>query len=1566
MESAPKLDTEGEEVGRQIDRVNLSKISVDLDPEKPASESTLEGTWGEYGEESQVSRRGAMEKFTEMSREVTRLSLKKGKTLTKRRKSLIRQFRTNSEMDKDTDIERDSFQSAISGNDDFDLSEFLKDGLLERRTTTGGPGKKVGVVFKNLTVEGIDATSSFVKTLPDAVKGTFGPDLYNLLTRFFPALRFGKLPPTRTLINDFTGSLRDGEMMLVLGRPGAGCSTFLKSIANNRSSFAAVLGDVSYGGISAEEQHKNFRGEVNYNPEDDQHFPTLTVEQTLRFALMNKTKKRDQDSIPIVIDGFLKMFGIGHTRNTFVGDEYVRGVSGGERKRVGIAETLTTKSSVVCWDNSTRGLDASTALDYVKALRVMTDASNRTAFVTLYQAGEGIYELMDKVMLIEQGRMLYQGPANQTKAYFENLGFYCPERSTTADFLTSLCDPVVRQFQPGREASTPKTAQELEIAFKSSDIYKEILQEVHDYEKQLQETDAADTRQFQKHVGESKSKTVSKRSSYTVSFVRQVLACTRREFWLLWGDKSSLYTKFFIITAVSLIVSSLFYGQSLGTGGAFARGGALFFSILFLGWIQLTQLMSAVSGRSIIARHKDYAFYRPSAVVIARVLVDFPVILAMLVIVAVVKYFLMGLDLDASKFFIYCLLIYAITISITAMYRMFAAFSATIDDSVRFGGIAFNILVFYVGYAIPKQALLNDSPWFGWLLYVNPVSYAYEAVLANEFSDRVMECSPEHLVPRGPNVDPKYQGCSLPGSQLGSNSVSGAQYLDYSFQFSRSHLWRNFGIVIAFTIAYIAITAIATEVFPFVTGGGGALVFKKSKRTKSMTKTQQKAQLRDEETGKIERIGDVSGVTTGRSSPTANNENAEFTGLSTRQRIFTWTDIEYTVPYGNGERKLLNKVTGYVKPGSMIALMGVSGSGKTTLLNTLAQRQAIGVVSGEALVDGRALPPDFQRGTGFCEQMDIHDSTATIREALEFSAILRQDRNIPREEKIAYVDQVINLLELEDIQDAIIGSLSVEQRKRLTIGVELAAKPSLLLFLDEPTSGLDSQAAFSIVRFLKKLSQAGQAIICTIHQPSSLLIQQFDTILALNPGGNTFYFGPVGENGSAVVDYFAERGAICPPKKNVAEFILETGAKASWRKGKRMDWSEEWRNSKELLQLQSEVKQIEAQRRELPLLETASSQYEYAAPITLQCWMLTKRLFVNYWRDSSYLYGKLFISVILGIFNGFTFWKLGNTISDMQNRMFTIFLIILLPPILMNGVLPKFFMNRMLWEARERPSRVYGWVAFCTANVVCELPAAVVTSVVYWVLWYFATGLPTDSSTAGYVFLMSMLFFIFQASWGQWICAFAPSFAVIGNVLPFFFVMVNLFNGIVRPYFSIPPFWRYWIYYANPVTWWLRGVLSATLPATQIICSPAELTHFNPPPGQTCTEYAGDFISSVARSGYLTNPDATTDCTYCAYSNGVEYMHTLNVYEGDKWKGFGIFLAFVVINWALVYFMIYTVRVRGWTFGFGTVIGIVEKGISWLEGLAKSNEAKSNESVKAKEGKVGKQSKVEEALGDSE
>ena len=183
--------------------------------------------------------------------------------------------------------------------------------------------------------------------------------------------------------------------------------------------------------------------------------------------------------------------------------------------------------------------------------------------------------------------------------------------------------------------------------------------------------------------------------------------------------------------------------------------------------------------------------------------------------------------------------------------------------------------------------------------------------------------------------------------------------------------------------------------------------------------------------------------------------------------IFSWRDVTYDIKIKKEERRILDHVDGWVKPGTLTALMGVSGAGKTTLLDVLATRVTMGVIGGDMYVDGRSRDDSFQRKTGYVQQQDLHLQTSTVREALNFSALLRQPAHVSRQEKLDYVDEVIKLLDMEAYADAVVGvpgeGLNVEQRKRLTIGVELAAKPELLLFLDEPTSGLDSQTSLSLI-----------------------------------------------------------------------------------------------------------------------------------------------------------------------------------------------------------------------------------------------------------------------------------------------------------------------------------------------------------------------------------------------------------------------------------------------------------------------------------------------------------------------
>lgn len=252
-----------------------------------------------------------------------------------------------------------------------------------------------------------------------------------------------------------------------------------------------------------------------------------------------------------VKDMLLRMLNISHTSQTYVGDEFVRGVSGGERKRVSIAEMMATRAHVLCFDNSTRGLDASTALDFIKAMRAMTDILGQTTFATLYQAGEGIYELFDKVLVLDKGRQVYYGPPAEARAYFENLGYRALPRQSTADYLTGCTDPNERQFAPGRSADdVPSSPEELEEAFQKSPQATETRDTLEKYNV-FMETEKQDQIAFREAVAAEKKRGVSKKSPYTVGFWGQVKALTKRQFQMRMQDK------FQLVTSYSLSVVSL-------------------------------------------------------------------------------------------------------------------------------------------------------------------------------------------------------------------------------------------------------------------------------------------------------------------------------------------------------------------------------------------------------------------------------------------------------------------------------------------------------------------------------------------------------------------------------------------------------------------------------------------------------------------------------------------------------------------------------------------------------------------------------------------------------------------------------------------------------------------------------------------------------------------------------------------------------------------------------------------------------------------------------------------------
>ena len=306
-----------------------------------------------------------------------------------------------------------------------------------------------------------------------------------------------------------------------------------------------------------------------------------------------------------------------------------------------------------------------------------------------------------------------------------------------------------------------------------------------------------------------------------------------------------------------------------------------------------------------------------------------------------------------------------------------------------------------------------------WIFYINALGLGFSSLMMNEFSRINMTCTGSSLIPNGPGYENiAHQVCTLSGSKAGSALVTGVDYIETSFQYNPHDLWRNWGIMVVLIVGFLLTNSWLGEFIKW--GAAGRTITYFARSTKERKELNDKLMVK-----KGERRRDDS-----------NNGGSELNIES--KAVLTWEDICYDVPVKSGQLRLLKHIYGYVKPGELTALMGASGAGKTTLLDVLAQRKNIGVISGQELIDGMPLSTDFQRGTSYAEQQDILESTQSVREAFRFSAELRQPYEVSKEEKYAYVEEVISLLEMEDIADAIIGDpeagLAVEQRKRVTIG----------------------------------------------------------------------------------------------------------------------------------------------------------------------------------------------------------------------------------------------------------------------------------------------------------------------------------------------------------------------------------------------------------------------------------------------------------------------------------------------------------------------------------------------------
>lgn len=370
-------------------------------------------------------------------------------------------------------------------SDDFDAKFWVKNlrKLMDSDPDYYKPAS-LGIAYRNLRASGVATDSDYQPTVTNFV-WKLGSELFRMLKKDDESRYFD-------ILKSMDGIMKPGEVTVVLGRPGSGCSTLLKTIASHTYGFkVGAESQITYDGLTPKDIENHHRGDVIYSAESDIHFPHLLVGDTLEFAARLRTPQNrgniDRETYAAHMAAvYMATYGLSHTRFTNVGNDYVRGVSGGERKRVSIAEASLSGASLQCWDNATRGLDAATALEFIRALKTSAAVLDATPLIAIYQCSQDAYDLFDNVVVLYEGYQIFFGKADTARKFFEDMGYICPQRQTTADFLTSITNPAERVIKPGFEDKVPRVAKDFESYWKNSVEYKQLTESIDQHMKEVE------------------------------------------------------------------------------------------------------------------------------------------------------------------------------------------------------------------------------------------------------------------------------------------------------------------------------------------------------------------------------------------------------------------------------------------------------------------------------------------------------------------------------------------------------------------------------------------------------------------------------------------------------------------------------------------------------------------------------------------------------------------------------------------------------------------------------------------------------------------------------------------------------------------------------------------------------------------------------------------------------------------------------------------------------------------------------------------------------------------------
>ncbi|RSL68705.1 hypothetical protein CEP54_002653 [Fusarium duplospermum] len=1176
--------------------------------------------------------------------------------------------------------------------------------------------------------------------------------------------------PPKEILRDIAADFQPGSLTAIIGTSGSGKTTLLDALSDRLANQARI----SQGTAIFNDSPRIHDIRHAYVTQKDVLLPTLTVRETLRYAadlrLPSSVTTRERYEL---VEDIINELGLQKCANTRIGNSQKQGCSGGEKRRVSIGVQLLANPSLLFLDEPTTGLDAANAFQLVATLRDMAQ-KGRTIIMTIHQPRSEIWSLLDNLLVLASGGLVFSGPISQALPWFETNGFSKPPFTNPADFIIDISSIYYRSPQLEEESTT-----------RINTLKSAWLVESQRHFPHLANTDCP--------LLKSPSQRIT---SQHRSQLQQLCILTKRTLKVTYRDPLSMVA--FIIEAIimGLAVGYMFYDLGRDQVGIRSRQGCLYVAASLQGYLVLIfETYRMTLDMPIFDREASERCVSPIAFVFSRRLArllteDLPVP----IIFSVLIYFMTGLDRQTGKFFIF----FAITLLNHYIAILCATACVIISRNFATASLIASLIYTLQSLASGMIVQIETIPaYVRWTRWVTYMFYTFSAYIGNEFQGSPYEC---------PFQDDQDTRCTRYSGDFVIKSLGFPQN------------WTGIAIacMAAFAIFFVSFSILGLQYLkPTSIANARAPESQREVSPNLEIKAQQpiaKARRLVVELDQFSLVLRTKSLKRFRAGPTEKlilkPINAEFQPGVLNVIIG---------PSGSGKSSLLNAIGRRLHNSTSITYHQ-SGTMK---------------VDGREVSD-----LTFRSICSYLRQDDeLLLPAMTVRETLRYAALLRLPRTMTVEDKHQHAEEILLKLGLKGCADTLIGNesfrgISAGEKRRVSLAIQILTDPQVLL-VDEPTSGLDAFTANSIVQLLQGLAEEGRTIIMAIHQPRSDLFGLFGNLLLLSHEGSPAYCGPAKD----MLDYFGGCGHDCPSQTNPADFALDIVTDLA-QHGSTEDGSGErvqrlielWKQRSILTQRElgegddghSCVQGIgqdlvDSSSENRPSLEslTELSSVRNRTPLHTSLPLLVRRATTNTCRQPRLVLARIMQSSGVAIIFTLFFAHLGHDYLSIQTRLG---LFQQLGGFYIIGMLTNvaIYPSERDVAYRESSDGAYSLDSFLASYTIVELPFEIINALFFGILAVFAIGLP---GTAATYFVASLACFSGLSCGESLGIMFNTLFSHTGfaiNLMGVILALANSMAGILS--LEMPSLFEY-LNYLSPIRYQVRGVAYYSMRGLSFDCN---------------------------------------------------------------------------------------------------------------------------------------------------